>query len=307
MLTKLHQLRNTINKRLVQSPFVVTCFLKSRRLYSNVDDFVKKMCGKKPVLYLLEYHVTEHCNMNCKSCFHFSNLVKDVEFGDFQQYTHDLKRLATLFSNIKNIHLMGGEPLLNPDLPQFIHATKRAFPKTTIHILTNGILIPKMSEDLIAAIGACDVQMRVSIYKPMIKKREEVIRFLTKHRIKHWVSDPYLHFAKYLNPKGNSNPKKAISGCPASRCTFLNNGQIARCALPFNIKYFNQHFEKSINMEKDRIDLHDKALDGFRLKQLLLKPLGACRYCKKVQWIPWEQSKKRDRSDVALDDFYSNI
>lgn len=306
MLTKLHQLRNTLNKKLVQSPFVVTCFLKSRRLYSNIDDAVKKKCGQKPVLYLLEYHVAEHCNMNCKSCFHFSNLVKEAKFGDFKQYTNDLKRLSTLFSNIKNIHLMGGEPLLNPELPQFIHATKDLFPKTTIHILTNGILIPKMSDVLIEAIQACNVQMRVSIYKPMISKKEQISYILTKYEIKHWVSDPYLHFAKYLNPDGNSNPKKAVASCPASRCTFLSSGQIARCALPFNINYFNQQFEKSIDMTADRIDIYDEALDGFKIKQLMLKPMVACRYCKKVQWVPWEQSKKRDRSDVALDDFCSN-
>ena len=306
MLKRLHQFQNTINKKLVQSSFVVTCFLKFRCLYSNAGDFFKKLQGKKPVLYLLEYHITQHCNMNCKSCFHFSNLVKEVEFGDFEQYIRDLKQLSTLFSNIKNIHLMGGEPLLNPELPQFIYVTRHMLPKATIHILTNGILIPKMSEDLLEAIKACNIQIRVSIYKPMIEKRAQIADFLANHRIKHWVSDPYLHFAKYINPDGDSNPRKAVSGCPASRCTFLSNGRIARCALPFNIEYFNQHFEKDIDMTKDHIDIYDEQLDGFKVKQRLLKPMDACRYCKKVEWIPWEQSQKRDRSDVTLDDFCSN-
>ena len=306
MLKRLHQFQNTINKKLVQSSFIVILFLKFRRFYSNIDDFFKKLHGKKPVLYLLEYHIAEHCNMNCKSCFHFSNLVKEVEFGDFEQYIRDLKQLSTLFSNIKNIHLVGGEPLLNSELPQFIHATRRILPKTTIHILTNGMLIPKMSEALLEAIQICNVRMRVSIYKPMIGKREQIVGFLEKHRIKHWVSDPYLYFAKYLNPEGNGDPKKSVSGCPASRCTFLSNGRIARCALPFNIKYFNQHFEKNIDMTQDHIDIYNEQLDGFTIKQRLVKPMSACRYCKKVDWIPWEQSKKRDRSDIMLDDFCSN-
>lgn len=306
MLKRLHQFQNTLNKKLVQSPFIVTWFLKFRHLYSNIDDFFKKIQGKKPVLYLLEYHISEHCNMNCKSCFHFSNLVKEVEFGDFEQYIRDLRQLSTLFSNIKNIHLMGGEPLLNPELPQFIYATRRLLPKATIHILTNGMLIPKISGDLLEAIQTCDVRFRVSIYKPMIEKRMQIIEFLAKHHIKHWVSDPYLHFAKYINPEGNGDAKKAVSGCPASRCTFLNNGQIARCALPFNIKNFNQHFEKSIDMTKDHIDIHDEHLNGFQIKQRLLKPMNACRYCRQVEWVSWEQSKKRDRSDITLDDFCSN-
>jgi len=234
-------------------------------------------------------------------------LVKKTKFGDLRQYLHDLERLSTLFSNIKNIHLMGGEPLLNSELPHFIYTTRRLFPNTTIHILTNGILITKMNEDLLEAIKTCNVQIRMSTYEPMIDKREEVINFLEMHQIKHWVSDPYLQFAKYLNPSGNSNSKKAVAGCPASRCTFLSNGKVARCALPFNIKYFNQHFVKDIDMAQDQINIHNEHLDGFMIKKRLLEPMDACRYCKKVEWIPWAQSKKRDRSDTTLDDFCSNV
>lgn len=306
MLNKLSQIKSTLNKRLVQSSLTVIWFLKFRKLYSNIDDLFKKLQGKKPVLYLLEYHIAEHCNMNCKSCFHFSNLAKKAEFGDFEQYVRDLIRLSRLFSNIKHLHLMGGEPLLNPELPQFIHVTREIFPNTTIHILTNGILISKMSKALLEAIQVCDVRVRVSIYQPMIKKREGIIAFLKENQIKHWVSDPYLHFAKYLNPTGDSNPKKVVAGCPASRCTFLSKGRIARCALPFNIKYFNDHFDKKVDMTSDQIDIHDKQIDGFWVKQQLLKPMSACRFCKKVEWIPWEQSKKSDRSDTTLDDFCSD-
>jgi len=306
MLNKLHLLKNKINKKLVQSSFTVIWFLKFRRLYSNIDDFLRKLFGKKPVLYLLEYHIAEHCNMNCKSCFHFSNLVKQPEFGNFEQYIRDLRRLSMLFSNIDRIHLMGGEPLLNPELLQFIDATRQFFPNATICILTNGMLIKKMKPELIEAILKNEVYLRVSIYQPMIDKRAEVATFLKQHGIKHWVSDPYLNFAKYINLEGNSNPKKVVAQCPASRCTFLSNGRLARCALPFNITYFNKHFGKKIAMIKDQLDFHDENLDGFQIKKQLLKPMSACRYCKKVEWIPWERSVKPNRSDATLDDFCSN-
>jgi len=306
VLSKLYLLKNTINKRLVQSSFAVILFLKCRKYYTYVDDFFKRLLGKKPVLYLLEYHVTEHCNMNCKSCFHFSNLAKKAEFGNFEQYVRDLRRLSELFSNIKSIHLMGGEPLLNPELPQFIHLTKKFFPNATIYILTNGMLIPKMKPELLQTIVEHQVRFRVSIYKPMIDKRDEMTAFLKQHGIKHWVSDPYLNFAKYINLEGNSNSKKVVAQCPASRCTFLSNGKIARCALPFNIKYFNKHFNQNMDMTSDQLDLYDATLDGFKLKKQLLKPMRGCRYCKKVEWIPWERSIKPDRSDTTLNDFCSN-
>jgi organic radical activating enzyme len=297
------KLRNHLNKLLVQYGWVVYLYLKLRHLKSFISDLFRKMVGKKPVLDLLELHVADQCNMNCKSCFHFSNLVKEESFADLDQYKHDLKHLSQLFDTIKNIHLMGGEPLLNPDLAQFIYETRAVFPKAKIHILTNGILCSKMTDTLIDAIKSCQVFMRVSIYKPMINKRKRVEEFFKQHGISYWVSDPYLRFAKYLNPAGVSDPKKTVTKCQASRCTFLSQGTIARCALPANIKYFNAHFQLLLEMEKDLTNIHDLALDGFTLKKKLFKPMGACRYCDKVEWIDWEQTKKLDRSDTKMTDF----
>ena len=300
MLEMLNQVKNSLSKKLVQSDFTVFWYLKGRALIMKIDDFIKKRQRKKPILHLLEYHVTGHCNMNFKSCFHFSNLVKKAEFGDLAQYIRDLRRLSELFSNIKHIHLMGGEPLLNSELPIFITKTKRIFPNTRVHILTNGMLIPKMTQDLIDTILINDVFIRVSIYKPMINIIADVSNFLMHHNIKHWISSPYLHFAKYININGNSNPKKVVTYCPASRCTFLSNGKITRCALPFNIYYFNKHFNQNIDMNKDQIDIYDETIDGFKIKKRLLQPMHACRYCKKVEWIPWAQEALVDRSDTTL-------
>lgn len=93
----------------------------------------------------LEFHLTDHCNLNCKGCAHYSPMASD-HYADLYQLEKDLQRLAQLFRNIRLIRLMGGEPLLHPDVDRFIRTTRSAFPKSRIGIVTNGILLPQASQ-----------------------------------------------------------------------------------------------------------------------------------------------------------------
>lgn len=94
----------------------------------------------------LDYHLTEHCILNCASCSHFSNLA-EVEFADFDTFERDVKQIAKVFNkDIYNFNLLGGEPLLHPDIEKFIIAARSILPKSIINIITNGVLLPKMPD-----------------------------------------------------------------------------------------------------------------------------------------------------------------
>lgn len=289
-------------KKFVTNSFVVRIYLVLRHIFSVTDDTIRKKLNKKPTLYLLEYHVAEHCNMNCKSCFHFSSLVKEESFPDLEQYKHDIKRLSEIF-NIKTIRLMGGEPLLNKELSRFIYETRKVFPKANIHLLSNGILYKNLEGELLTAVKSCNVTVHISLYKPMIPERAEIAGYFAETGIKYLISNPVLRFAKYINPEGTSNPQKAVSQCPASRCTFLSDGHIARCPLPFNIKHFNNYFNRLINMEFELIDIHAWESDGFELKKSLTQPMESCRYCGKLEWIDWGQISSPEGEDIDINDF----
>ncbi|MCL1993358.1 MAG: radical SAM protein [Spirochaetes bacterium] len=292
-------------KRIVQIPLAVQTYMTLRYIFSMTDDFARKMLGKKPVLYLLEYHIADHCNMNCKGCYHFSCLVKSESFPQLQHYRRDIQRLAALFANIKTIHLMGGEPLLNNELPGFIRETRAAFPAAKICILTNGILYKKIEGELLEAIKLCDVLVQVSLYKPMIPRKDEMRAYFLNQGIKHWIGEPVLYFAKYINPAGDSDPVKTSRQCPASRCTFLGDGHIARCALPFNIGYFNRHFGLDIPAQQDKTDIHSGDSDGFALKRKLLRPMPLCKYCRRLKWAAWEPAACKPAAGGAhnIEDF----
>jgi hypothetical protein len=200
---------------------------------------------------------------------------------------------------------MGGEPLLNPELPQIIVETRKAFPKAKIHILTNGMLCKRIDGSLLEEIRNCDVEVQVSLYKPLVHKKDELENFFQAQGIRYWISDPISYFGKYLNMEGNSNPRKSVSQCHASRCTFLQSGYIARCSLPFNIRHLNRRFGQNISMEHEWISIHDSKTKGYAIKKILRRPMDSCRFCGNIQWEKWKMDSVGNENP-RIEDFLRN-
>ena len=73
----------------------------------------------------IEYHVIDKCNLNCKSCSHFSNLVDKEIPKSLDQIKKDFKKIWDLTDQgstycVEKVTLLGGEPLLYPYLIEAI-------------------------------------------------------------------------------------------------------------------------------------------------------------------------------------------
>ena len=91
-----------------------------------------------------EFHLAEHCNLNCIGCTHFSPLA-EPEFLEVEDFRNDIERLSYLTGgNARFINLLGGEPLLHPEINSFFKIAREYFPEAKISIVTNGILLPQM-------------------------------------------------------------------------------------------------------------------------------------------------------------------
>lgn len=99
----------------------------------------------------IELHISDKCNLNCRGCTHFSPLFDDVG-AVLENKMADIKQLKKIFSDILRIDVLGGEPLLNPQLKEYIVELRRELPKTFIQIYTNGLLIPRLDKDVLQAI-----------------------------------------------------------------------------------------------------------------------------------------------------------
>ena len=89
----------------------------------------------------LEHHIVDHCNLNCAGCSHFSPLASEW-YESLEDFRKDFTELANKTNTqVKTIRIMGGEPLLHPQVTDFLITARQLFPTSEIQLVTNGILL----------------------------------------------------------------------------------------------------------------------------------------------------------------------
>lgn len=245
---------------------------------ANLGNIIEVACNK-PELEYLELHVCDHCNLNCKGCGHFCNLIKEPSFLNVDTYEKDLIRLSELFWNIRKIRLLGGEPLLAPELPKIIQITRKIFPLTDIRIVSNGLLITKTDNNLFKTMHNAHALFDFSLYYPTEIIKENIENLCNKYGVGYTFSEPIKMFYKGLIDRGELNIHEAWNNCESKVCTFLKDGKIALCALPFLLENINKEFGLAMSAKEDEMDLYDEGIDGWYIKRQISKPGTACKYC----------------------------
>ena len=230
-----------------------------------------------------EIHITEHCNLNCKFCNHFSPLAKE-EYLSLEEYKKDLGRLSDLFEGeMQQIKILGGEPLLHPNIIQFLEVTRKLFPKGSIKILTNGILLPQMSDAFWEMCRATQTIVYYTKY-PIKLDVDKISRQADKYdvpleifniedNIKTLIHEP-------IDLEGKQNAKKNFYDCyRPNYCITLKHGRIYTCHRAAHMHLLNEYFNEHIPIdEKNSIDIY-KAETGREILEFLVKPIPMCAYC----------------------------
>ena len=87
----------------------------------------------------IELEITHRCNKYCKGCNHRVE-TSDYDYMTLDEYDYIVSCVGDEFEVVT---LIGGEPLLYPDLKELVRRIERDFKGAdTIHIFTNGRLIP---------------------------------------------------------------------------------------------------------------------------------------------------------------------
>lgn len=260
-----------------------------------LDHVVKISVNDTNLLYL-ETHVADTCNLKCKGCMHFSNIATEANFPDLEDFGRDFARLSELFDNIFIIRLMGGEPLLNPRLNEYIRIVRHYFPPAEIRIVSNALLVPHQREEIWKAMRDNHVGMDISPYPPTMQNIDEIRGILGREGIPYGsISDTLQKFRKSLTLTPTHDPAETVQICQSSHCHFLRKGKIAKCPLPLLIGDFNQAFQCDIR-SNDYYDIYEEQ-SGDELSRKLEQYADMCRYCPDKEafshgetFIPWERT-----------------
>jgi organic radical activating enzyme len=250
--------------------------------------------GIRPALASLEVHVADHCNLNCKGCDHLSPIA-DKWFADPEAYDQDLRKLQELFTGIRKLCLLGGEPLLHPKLAQFLFYSRSRFPKSRIQIMTNGLLLESMPESFWDACKKTSIEIVFNVYPPLYQKEKFLVN-LAKTKGVSMITRRVTSFQAFMNIKGDSDPNLSFRSCEFRHIHQLQEGKLFTCVAPMVAHYFNRRYGTHIP-SGGWVNIYSPNLTGWAAKKILCKSFITCSYCAPAaeQLInasfPWSTSK----------------
>lgn len=252
---------------------------------------------KEKKLLSFEVNITDHCNLNCIGCEHFSPLSKE-KYININDYEHDCSRLGELLNGeVKNIHLMGGEPLLHPDMNKILEITRKYFVKGVIQIITNGVLLMNQNKTFWETCLKNNIEVLITEYPINLKYKEIEKKAKSNNvRLKYYFSGEKTLQKRPFDLQGKQNIEENIKICHmANICVQLRNGKLFTCVPIAYVSIFNEYFNKNLEVtENDFIDIY-KVKNKDEIFNFLNKPVPFCRYCNILGielGIEWGQSKK---------------
>ncbi len=249
----------------------------------NEIHYVEKDSFRKLDKIQFEIDITEHCNLNCKSCTQFSS-ISPAGFIDIDEMEKDLNRLGEVFAGVcERIYLIGGEPLLHPEIEKCIRIARNAFPVGDISVFTNGALLKTMKESFWNICNDMGVNIIVTKY-PIGIDYDELIRIADGYGVSiSFFNDPdwYKFMTSIgLDINGLQDVKQSFERCwEANNCIKLKHGRLFTCTRPAAISKFNAYFDKNLIVDsKDSIDIYQEH-NADEVLEFLSHPIPFCRYC----------------------------
>ena len=230
----------------------------------------------------VELNVTHHCNLTCRGCTHLSPTVAkssmspETVLRDLTDLSHSMK--------VRFVSILGGEPLLHPDIINVIKAARESDISPNIRVTTNGVMLPRMAEEFWAQVD----EVQISEY-PGVELAEEQIEACTRLAEKYetrFVIWRYEEFREGYSETGTDDSKlisRIYSTCLQAHawdCFTVQDGHFFKCPpsvfLPrvLGTSQLADPFADGIRIEP-KPEFADQILAYLKST----KPLAACRHC----------------------------
>lgn len=266
----------------------------SMKIKNKLDDIFIPYEDREELMNL-QYMVSFHCNLNCKGCSHFSPLIDKPIMANVDMVRRDIKRFKEIIKNIWRISLLGGEPLLNPELGDILKVIREEYPYSDIEILTNGILVPQISGELAEIIRETRCSVLITQYPGMDNFYLKAIDHLEKEKIFYSINmgKQKQAFSKRFIEKDDTDINTKFEHCVSKRCVTLYDGKISTCYLPITVSYYDKYFGTKYYNEADVLDIYDD-LSGKDVVDFLRKTISLCSKCNSnVGIYYWDKTAKQ--------------
>ena len=234
-----------------------------------------------PRLQYFILNICNHCNLNCKGCNHLSSIAEKKNYS-LDVLERDLQQMKFLHGDVPRIGIMGGEPLLHPEINSILEVTRAIFPKSKLLLSTNGILCEKMDETFWEMCKKSNIVIRLSKY-PIELSYEKLENNIVARgcRVEYFGGGQVFGNFESLgiDIEGQQDPKRSFMECGyANQCIVLKEGRLYICQVIPNACHFNKKFGVNLEIEdEDSIDIYTHSKN--EILEFLAKPAPFCRYC----------------------------
>ena len=229
-----------------------------------------------------EINVAEHCNLSCRGCSHLSPIMGKY-FVEPTEVLADLSLLARHY-RVDQVRLLGGEPLLHPDLLTVISAVRTSGITERVTLTTNGLLLARMPIELWEAVDTIELSMYPG-HSPQPTQFAQIDARAREHGVE-FLPARVDKFRQSYTEVRIDNPElvqRVFSSCKIAhqwRCHTVAHGRLYRCPQSYFLpKILGEHTGGGPDV--DGITIGDDDAFGDRLLAFLNahSPLASCANC----------------------------
>lgn len=258
---------------------------------------------EKPSLPYFEMPIIDSCNLNCKGCLFGCNRNGVQEYMTLEEIEKDFKRMAELFEDIPWIRILGGEPLLHPEIKKVMELCRKVFGDSEIDLCTNGLLIPKLDDDILESFVKNRITIHISGYKPTYKMMPQIEERLSKFNLDYTVLKRD-KFYKFYTINDKNDPNLSHGKCMSSGCRELYKGRLSKCSGALAFTRLNEQFGTNYEVKRnvDWFDIHDQTINAWDIERALNQPAAICKYCSdnKMEYFDWSNNEKACLEDYII-------
>jgi hypothetical protein len=234
-----------------------------------------------------ELHVVEHCNLRCTACCNMSPYM-----AEHTQSVAEIEAMCRTMAghlDVDVFKIMGGEPLLHPQIAAVLRAIRGTGISKIVRLFTNGLLLHTMDDEFWAALDELTISNYTSApVKPALldAARAKARAFDVVLNIK-----PVAEFSEVMSGEREADAaatRRTYEGCwLRHRCLVVRRGKFYMCTRAAYADEFHRDL-----MHGAHPDDHAAALagDGVALTTPDLgealvtymnrgEPLASCRFC----------------------------
>ncbi len=234
-----------------------------------------------------ELHVVEHCNLRCTACCNMSPYLAEHTLSVAEIAAMCATMAAQL--DVDVFKIMGGEPLLHPQIAEVLRAVRQSGISQTVRLFTNGLLLHTMSDDFWAALDELTISNYTSApVKPALldAARAKARAFDVVLNIK-----PVAAFSEVMRGEREDDPaqlQRTYEGCwLRHRCMVVRRGKFYMCTRAAYADEFHRDLlhgahadDHAAALAGDGVALTTPELGAALLAYLnRSEPLVSCRFC----------------------------